>query len=107
MSNRRRGASGKMPAIPPPFPGANNRGKVRNHVYAEKRVDGVPVSNGSKKSLGESGKSSGSLQSSTFPDFAGEAGPIGILATLGHRRGQPLVNQFGQRHRHKLLVGRL
>src|SRR5438874_13349875 len=32
--------------------------------------------------------------------LTGEAGPIGVVATLGHRRRQPLVDQGDQRHRH-------
>ena len=34
---------------------------------------------------------------------AGEASPIGVLAALGDRRRQPLVDQAGQRHRHQPL----
>src|SRR5439155_7181 len=44
-----------------------------------------------------------SLQPRAFGNFAGEAGPIAVLAALGHRRRQPFVDQAGQRHRNQSL----
>ena len=57
--------------------------------------------------LGKGELKSGPLQPRRLGDLAGEAGPIGVLAALGHRRGQPLVDQGGQRHRDQPLSRRL